>query len=422
MAKRYRVKRYYGRNESSYRAKPRLITIILVVLVFAGLGYLGTVIYKPAYDFIMNIGKAPVESSSGPESASSEPVSSSEPEKQPEPPKRPEYKKLKAVYIPHEVAADQNKLDEFLTGLSDTQINAVMIDIKNYEGEVLFKSKNEMAVKWGVVAAGAIDLKVFAAKLRDRGLSLVVKMSAFRDPKAASAGRLEYAISYQNSGFLWLDAAPEAGGRPWLNPYSGLTQEYLSSIALEAVGAGAEAVVLENVQFPDNSAVYASFGESAVAMSRSEILKTFVVDLTARAEEKNARVMVYFPVVEVTRQEGEDNRYGGSILKIPDEFLLLGAEPLQFGGAYNAGGLDIKDPLGDPADAVKAAVSYVKQGIPASTKIIPMLQGGNDADFNKTTVYTDVQVKAQIAAAAEAGLDEYVLYNDKGEYLLGQGQ
>ena len=111
----------------------------------------------------------------------------------------------------------------------------MMIDVKNAKGEVTYKSKNAMASKWGVITSSAIDLSAVSSKLEQKNMSLVVKMSVFRDPKAASAGRLDYAINYKNSDYLWLDDSPENGGRPWLNPYSGPTQTYISDIMLETI-------------------------------------------------------------------------------------------------------------------------------------------------------------------------------------------
>lgn len=375
MAKKYRVKHYYGKNGMSFRAKPRVLTVVLVLLLFVGLGYIGTIIYRPVYDFVMNLGKEPPPVAETLPEPEPEPEAESEPE--PQPPAEPEYKPLRAVYVPMATGGTTANLDAIISGLEGTDVNAVMIDIKNPAGDVLFKTKNEMANKWGVVSGNAVDLRELADKLESKGLMLAAKMSVFRDPRAASAGRLAYAINYQDSEFLWLDAAPEDGGRPWLNPYSIPTQEYINSLAEEAFDAGVKLLVLENVQFPDNSAVYATFGKDAVAMSRAEILETTVINLQKKAEEKGARVAVTFPVTAVTNTEGEGNRYGGSILKIAGEYLLLDVSPSQFASGFSQNGLDIGNAGQDPIGAVRTAIDYIRQGVSHETKIIPILSGGD---------------------------------------------
>lgn len=417
---KHRVKHYYGDKAGIYRAKPRPVTIIFVALLLVGLAYLGTVIYQPVYDFIMNVGKPPVSSSSETEKDSPEPSSQAvekEPEPEPEPP-RPEFAKLKAVYIPPDLAADPARLDEFIVSIKETALNAVMVDIKNAEGYLLFKSTNAQAQKWGLIAPDAIDLKALAQKLEENGLYFAVKMSAFRDPKAASAGRMDYAINYQDSDFLWLDESQSKGGKPWLNPYSMATQDYLEAIALEAVDAGAKLVVLENVRFPDNSGVYATFGRNAVAMSRSEILQSFMSNLGRLTEEKGAKAVAGYTMLESTQEQGRDDRYGGSPLKIANGAIALNVSPSQFGGDYYAGGLQIAKPLSDPVGAIVACLGYAKSTAGEGVKIIPILQGGNDLPFNENTPYTAEQVAAQIKAAEMSGADEYILYNANARYLL----
>lgn len=359
----------------SFRAKPRVLTVVFVLLLFVGLGYLGTVIYKPAYDFVMNLEKEPPPISEPLPEPESEPLPEPESESEPEQPAIPGFEPLRAVYPAIASSGGTLDIDAIIGEIEGTDINAVMIDIKNPAGELLFKTKNEIANKWGVVSGSAVDLRELAGKLEAKGLMLAAKMSVFRDPKAASAGRLAYAINYQNSEFLWLDDSPENGGRPWLNPYSIPTQDYISSLADEAFDAGVKLLVLENVQFPDNSAVYATFGKDVPTMSRAEILQTTVSNLQNRAEEKGARVAVTFPVTAATQTVGEENRYGGSILKIVGGYLLLDVSPSQFGNSFSQNGLVIEDAGQDPMGAIKSATDYIRQGISPEAKIIPMLNG-----------------------------------------------
>lgn len=396
MSKKYKVKHYYGKNSISFRAKPRVLTILFALLLFAGFGYLGTVIYAPVSEFIMNLGKEPPPIEEILPESESEPES--EPEPEPEEPEKTEFKELRALYVPIPQGGGEPDIDAVLSEIEGSGINAVMIDIKNPAGEVLFKTKNEMANKWGVVTQNAVDLRELAGKLEAKGITLAAKMSVFRDPKAASAGRIGYAINYQNSEMLWLDNSPENGGKPWLNPYSLSTQDYISSLAGEAFDAGVKFLALENLQFPDNSAVYATFGKDSATMSRAEILQATVANLEKIAEEKGARVAVTFSVTDVTRTNGEETRYGGSILKTAGKYLLLDVSPSQFEGAFSQNGLEITNAETDPAEAIKTAINYIKPGISPEAMIIPMLANADDG---------------QTAAVKTLGYEEYFLRSIK---------
>ncbi len=408
MPKNYKVKRYYGDSAGSYRAKPRLITVLFVIFLLVLLGYLGTVIWGPVSEFIADLGK-PVDVSSLPVP---EPAPESEPEPEPiEPPEpqKPVLSKMSAVFLPHAIAAEPSSLAAFLDNLSGTDVTCVMVEIKNPAGDVLFRTQNPQANEWDLVVENALELSALNAALTEKGLSLAVRMSAFRDPQAASKGRIGYAIAYQDSDFLWLDEAPENGGLPWLNPYSLAAAGYLQSLALEAIDLGAEYVALENVQFPDNSGIYATFGDGVLGMSRADVLKSFMSELEEKAALKSARVAVWFPVTAVTRTDGQENRYGGTILGTVGAELALNVSPSQYGGDINLNGLVITAPIQNPTAAVSSAVSYVKRGLSSDTKLTAVLSG----PFNN--------LSALLEAARTAGAEEYVLFDEEGNYTLNGG-
>jgi hypothetical protein len=178
----------------------------------------------------------------------------------------------------------------------------------------------------------------------------------------------------------------------------------LQSLALEAVDLGAQFVAIENVQFPDNSGVYATFGGNVMGMSRIDVLNSFIEQLEARAEEKSARVAVWFPVTAITNTAGQENRYGGTILNTVGRELALNVSPGQYGGSIDENGLVIQDPAANPAGAVTAALNYTKQGIPADAKMIAVVSAGG------------ADTVSLLEAAKTAGAAEYILYNEDGIY------
>lgn len=420
MAKQYKIKRHrhYGGGHS-FRAKPHPITVVLSVLAIAALVFAGFLVYDPLYRFLTADHSAGEVSLPEPEA---EPESASAPEPEPEPEPEPAVvSDLRAVYLPTETALDAAALDAFLASLAGSEINAVMVDIKNAAGSVLFGTQNQNALQWGAVAENPLDLRALSAALEERELSLVVRMSAFRDPLAASAGR-ENAIFYRDTEMLWLDAAADAGGRPWLNPYAAGAREYVSALALEAADMGARMVVLENAQFPSYSESNAGFGPGSQDVTRSQILSLFIDELTAALRHKGARTAIYLPAISLTQESENVTRYGGSPLDIAGDCILLGALPYQFGGGYDTGGLTVEQPVANPGGATEAILAYTVEAYQRSgaepPTILPLLQGGSEPDVNAAAPYTKVQVDAQIGAVKAAGLSEYFLYSTTGNYLL----
>lgn len=424
MAKNYKIKHYHTKRDSgTYKARPHPLSIILTALLLGGLVFLGISIYEPVYKFIMEYTPNLRQTQSESEAPVSQPESSAD-ESEPEPEVRTGQTvfPLRAVYLPHAIAADNTRLDAFLDGLSGGEVNAVMVDIKDKQGSVLFHTQNPQAVKWEAVAQNALDLSGISAKLAEKNLQLIVRANAFNDSLAAKAGR-ENAIYYQNSEWLWLDEAAEKGGKPWLNPYAAGSQEYISSLALEAVEAGAVLVVLEGVQFPPGSGTNATFGAEAAGVSRQQVLRGFLEELSANLAEKNARLSAYVSTTILTQQAEMELYYGGNPVVGFNSDIALGALPYQFGTGFSAAGLEITQPIQNPGAAVKAAVEFAQlqqklsSASPTAAGLIPLIQGGNESTVNAAAPYTRTEVDEQIAAVKELGLEEYILFCTDGKYL-----
>ncbi|MDR2932098.1 MAG: putative glycoside hydrolase, partial [Oscillospiraceae bacterium] len=263
MAKHYKIKRYKKTGGHTYKARPHPLTVLLCIVLVGGLVYLGIVIYQPVYDFVMSIGQDSADDAgmaqSGDPAVSAEPPVASQPDPDPEPEPPQTVNGLTAVFMPFDIAADAAQAKAFIDRL-DSATNAVMVEIKNSQGQLLYDTKVARALEWEAVSDKLIDLSGIAAMLREKDKHLIVRMHAFSDPIAARGDRELNAIKYQNSDMLWLDNYADRGGKPWLNPYVPEVRSYLIEVATEAVGIGAAMVVMDSVRFPDDMTGSASFG------------------------------------------------------------------------------------------------------------------------------------------------------------------
>ena len=416
MKKQYKIKRY-RRIHTSY--KPGFFKIFLTVAAVAVLAFVGISIYEPVYDFIMgNYEPSPQIVSEGEPEIQEPPQQEQEQEEAVQP--VPEQSSLQIAYLPGEIARDDALLTDFLASLEGTGINSVLVDIKDRQGNVLFQSQNENALAWNAVSASGVDLKALAARLEQNGLALTVRLSAFCD-QVAPYGNRGNAVRYQDTEWLWLDAAADAGGKAWLNPYAPGARDYITGLAVEAVEAGAKLVVLQDVQFPDNSdSRDASFGAESQNVSRQQVLSGFVSEATAAVEAAGGQLGVYVTAVSVTQTTSNEVRYGGSPLSVLDNTVVLGLLPYQFTAGFSAEGLEIQEPYRQPVEAVKTALAYVQGQLEASganARIIPLLQGATDPAAEGLEIGPQ-QLQEQIDAARAAGLEDYVLYQTAGTYSL----
>ena len=417
MARQYKIKRYH-KSGGTYRAKPHPVTVVLTVIGIILLIFVGISIYEPVYNFIMgNFSSTPPAVEPIPEP---EPASSQAEVAEPEPEPIPAASEVRAVFLPVATAKDPAALEAFLTSLEGTEINTVMVDIKDAAGNILYNTANAQAMEWGAVLAAPLDLAGLSASLEAKGLSLAVRMHTFQDPLAARANR-DNAIQYRDSEWLWYDAAESAGGKPWLNPYSDGAREYITSLVLEVADMGAKLVVMDSVQFPVGSEANATFGAQSAGFARADILRSFMDNLNSALQEKQARAAAYVTATAMTQEYENQTRYGGSPLAAAGGYVVPGVLPYQFGTDFSYGNVTIAQPVAEPGKAVEGALSLFLDEHPLAGEnptYIPLLQGGNEGETNAASPYTKAQIDAQIDAVKARDISEYILFATDGSYLL----
>ncbi len=409
MAKSYKIKRYrhiYRKRRFS-PIKAGLLLLLLAVLAFVGFS-----LYEPVHDFWSGKLLQRMESSSSAPEEQPEPSSqqaeslpqASEPEMAP-------LSGIHALYIPEEVLLSGEILP-YLQNHSLPDINTVLVDLKNSAGQVLYQSHVEFVAEAGSQHAQAIDLPEVVAALQAAGYQTAGRICAFRDPVAPYAHETA-AVKYENTEWTWLDNSQEAGGRPWLNPYSPVAQDYIGDLANEAVGMGIPLILIDNLQFPEGLGLdRATFGEWAASQSKADVLQDFAEKLQARLLPQGAAAI---PCVSGIHLLGQNLSLPYDATNPAAIFttsaLSVQMMPALFGEVFEAEGFRLQAPATTPYETTQAVAGRALATLSEGTQLLPWIQGYTaqnlSGDFNRT--YTEEEVSEQIRALREAGVDSYIL-------------
>lgn len=254
---------------------------------------------------------------SGPESGPEEPSipeSSSQlsetPQETPAPTKEPVQNTGEGgwAFVTVTAAKDAQQAAQTAEQLAEQGVKYAVLPFKDGQGHVYYASQVEAAQP--AISSTTFDPAAAAQELRKKGITPVASISVFRDPAAALADR-EMAVRYQNSEYLWLDAARDQGGKPWLNPASAKAVQYNVDLIAEAKSLGYDQVWLAGLQFPPAAGRQkANFGDTG-ERSMSQILAD---DLALFSQQ--ADCWVELPLSEAAKGE---------------ESPLLGAAPAALG-------------------------------------------------------------------------------------------
>ncbi len=411
MSKQVKIKRYnriYGTKKSARRKRTSILLGIAVVLLLL----VGWASYKPVKKFLS--GERPVSEPVREES--SKPVQStviSQDESgvvTSEDPVLPDTSEddgsVNAVYLPADRMTDPSKLQAFISSVKDTGTDTVLIELKDSTGTVWFRSGNEKAAP--AVSENAVDLVSLVKTLGQNGFQVWGRIHAFKDPLAAR-NLSDAAVKYMDSGINWLDNSAELGGKPWLNPYSDEACGYISDLAVEAVDAGVECIILDSVQFPDAAgSQYAAYGSAAENVSKADRLAAFISDTVTKVAKKGARISIAVSAEDAVRANFK--KYGGSPLNIGNAGAAADLALGSLSGGFSYNGREITDPAADTGKTVPMLLGAVKDvfGVTPGriTAFIPA--DGNDASL-----------AGKRTEAAEAfGCAGSVIYSSSGQYAL----
>ena len=400
MSKGFKVRRtkskIYRRNRSTSHSP---LGVIAVIVLLVGLFVLGWFVYQPVYDFITGNISRPPESSSVPEP---EP----EPEPTPEPLPEPEPEAMKLLYAPNETMKNPQALEEIAKKAQAAGCNTLLFEVKNNNGDVLYKTNNEIAIACDAVVADALDLNAVTETLAKYNLKPAVRLHTMKD-HVSSRKRIAMSVHYLNTEGLWLDNYVDKGGRSWLNPYDTTAQDYNIELARECVDAGAVLVIADSVQFPKAIGMnLAGYGDTG-GKTWSEALNTFATRMNDAVTEKGASFAVATVGTAVT-QGYKGLEYLGSPLQytVP---LVVNSMP-----AYWAG----QTPAPNDAPAQLAGETLRATLSPIKAELIPYVQCYTDSTIAaaKNKEYTQLEIDEQIAVLKELGIESYILYSPDGVY------
>ena len=298
----YKIKRYnyYSgrkRNRGKKFLKNTLFVLFLLALLGGGYFLSSYILHRPVVD-VQPKPEASQQSSevSGvSSSAASEPAAVKT--------------DIKAAVMPAATLQKEASVTAFAKKAAADGFNAVVVELKDQNGMVQYKSQAESAVKWKTISPTAVDAQKVCELIKAQGLTPIASLYAFKDNKAP-------AVLYQNTftakgtNKTWLDNTPAKGGKRWLNPYTEAATQYILSLQSELHSFGYQNFFFYGVQFPkSNYLSELDYGEND--LSKTQVLADFM----SKAGKEALTFFVY--------DDTADYVYGGDPLQVQSDNLAV---------------------------------------------------------------------------------------------------
>ena len=334
------------------------------------------------------------------EAAVPAPASAPVPAPKPRSELKPKY--VRGVHLSAWAAGSKKLRGNINKLLQKTELNTVVIALKEYEGEVYiegYKGQQE----YGTYTRAIPDLEDYLKYLNGKGIYTIARLVVFKD-NAIVKKKPEWAVKTK-AGAVWKDHA----GFSWADPYNKEVWEYNIGIAERAVDAGFDEIQFDYTRFPSDGnmkdCVYTQKNSSSPATQAEEIT-AFLHEAYSRLKPLGVNVSV--DVFGLTTTSTDDMGIGQKIVGMAKEIDFI--SPMVYPSHYAKEEYGIPDPDADPYKTVYTSINTAVKRIP-SEKLRPYLQ-----DFSIQHHYGAKEVRKQIQAVYDNGIGDWILWDPKCVY------
>ena len=326
----------------------------------------------------------------------------------PAPPLLDPPKPLRAIYV-NAWAFGSRRFDELVKLADTTEINTFVIDVKDDTGYLTYRSAVPTALEIGANEQRRThDAQRRLRVLMEHGIHPVARIVVAKDPLLASR-KTAWSVRHSGGG-LWHDRL----GFAWVDAFNDSVWIYAAQLAEEAVRLGFAEVQYDYVRFPDEPA---SRMASAVFAARDsgETKRQGVARGLRTLRDRTKRLGVPFTidVFGLTTTATDDmgiGQYWEDLVTTADVVL-----PMVYPSHYYRGVYNVRRPNSEPYRVVRRALEDgLKRSGPLgkSAEIRPYLQ----AFTLGPPRYSPTQVRAQMRAAQDLGIESWVLWNPRSAY------
>lgn len=326
--------------------------------------------------------------------------------------KRPAPVKVRGIYVSGPIAGAA-RMDDLIDLVDRTELNAMVIDIKNDEGRVTYRMQSDQVLEVESGIGYISDIDALVAKCKEKDIYLIARIVAFRDPYLAER-KPEWAV-HTKDGAVFRDK----NGLAWVNPYCREVWDYLVEIASQAAQAGFDEVQFDYIRFStDVRESSVDYGPESERTDKIGIITEFTKYLYERLAPQGVYVAadVFGTVIDnKTDQEivGQDYVRMAQYL----DYIC----PMVYPSHYYSGSYGIAVPDADPYGTIRAAATASVDQLGAlpeteRAKVRLWLQSFTASWVPGHISYGPEQIRAQIKGARDAGYDEWILWNAAVNY------
>lgn len=336
---------------------------------------------------------------------------------------------VKAIYMTACVASTPSFREKLLKFVNETEINSIIIDVKDYTGTISFFTDHPLFKDNNGDGCKVKDMAGFIEKLHENNIYVIARITAFQDPYLANL-HPEWAVKKNSDKTQnWKDRK----GIAFLDPGNKQVWDYLIELGKESYAIGFDEINYDYIRFPSDGNMQDIYFPASNDILVNNIARPAIGTTTPAVKSGKSIIMSNFFQYLGKNFEGTDiitsaDLFGmtttnyddlniGQILEDAAPYFDYIA-PMVYPSHYPVGFLNYKSVAEVNANgyeivnySMKIAAERLKAIGESPLKLRPWLQ---DNDY--PVHYTPEMVRAQIQATYDAGLTSWMLWDAANTY------
>ncbi|MCI5108827.1 MAG: putative glycoside hydrolase [Candidatus Pacebacteria bacterium] len=336
---------------------------------------------------------------------------------------------VKTIYMTACVAGTPSFRDDLVEIVEDTEVNSIIIDIKDFSGGISFDTENEILKPYISDRCGALDMREFVRELNEKGVYVIGRITVFQDPLYAKY-HPEVAVQKEGDRSTWSDYKKVN----YIDPGAKDFWKYILELSLESYDLGFDELNFDYIRFPSDGPmkdIYYPISESVVTSNpetgKAEVVRSFFQFLNEELREKRD-IPISADIFGMTTTNTDDLNIG-QILEYTLPYFDYVAPmvypshyPKNFNGwanpnehVYEVVNFSMKSAY-DRTVEYKNATTTPKN---ISKNISPEQLRTWIQDFDYGGDYDVPEIRDQIKASYDAGVKSWMIWSPSNRYTIG---
>lgn len=323
--------------------------------------------------------------------------------------------KVRGLYVSAHSVALKGRLDELIELAKKNNINTFVIDVKGDYGELTFPMSDEINKYTKSANKNPIikEIEPVIKKLKDNGIYTIARIVSFKDTIYAKENP-DKIIVYKDGG----KAFTNSDGLVWVSAYDKNLWEYNVTVAKEAAKVGFNEIQFDYVRFPasnggklDKVLNYRNTDN----MTKAEAIQKYLN--YAKKELSPYNVYISADIYGQVGSSSDDMSLGQFWEAVSSEVDYV--SPMMYPSHYGKGVYGLAVPDANPYKTIyhstKDSINR-NNNISSPAIIRPWIQAFTATWVKGHINYGPNEVKEQIKAMKDLGVDEYILWSATNRY------